>query len=144
MKRSKFNRKIVYACLTCGNNGPQLKSTGLTKSGNPRSPRFVCKKNHVVHKFDSTGEYERWLCLDMLLMKNKIQNLELQPKFDLIVNGQKVGTWTGDFAYFQDNERIVEDFKGYMAPTDPNTQLWKLKTAIVEAEYGVKVRVVTK
>lgn len=147
MKRKKnINSKIVYACLTCGRDGEQLVSTGVTKSGRHRTPRFKCEDGHTVQKFDSEGEYAHYKKRKLEERAGVIRNLETQPSFDLMVNGKNLGTWRGDLSYFEGNERIVEDYKGYfnIKGTDKGTRLWKLQTAIVEADYGVKVRVVTK
>lgn len=51
-------------------------------------------------------------------------------------NGRRV-TYRADFAYVEDGVRVVEDVKG----TD--TRVSALKRAVLEAEYGIVVRVVT-
>lgn len=140
-KRPRFKRNIIYACTTCGKVGPELKSTGLTKSGNPRSPRFVCDDGHNVVKFDSGSEFTRYKELRLLERSGKISDLTLHPKFPLVVSGETIGSWSGDFSYFEGNRHVVEDVKGWMSPTDTNTQLWELKTAIVKATYGVDVEI---
>lgn len=112
--------------------------------GLPRSPavRAPFKSKYraipVVHdgiRFASTKEGKRYLELKMLERAGKIWNLELQPKFDLTINGVKVGRYVGDFSYFDKTERVIEDSKGFRTPT------YRLKKRVFEALYpGMKIR----
>ena len=64
----------------------------------------------------------------------EISRLILQPKFDIIVNGVKVAYYKADFAYFNKNNRVIEDVKGVKTP------IYRLKKKLVEALYpGVKI-----
>lgn len=85
--------------------------------------------------FDSKGEARRYIELKLRERSGEIFKLELQPVFPLLINGTKCGVWKGDFAYFHLNERVIEDFKGY------DTPLGRLKRKIVEALYGIKIRI---
>ena len=49
--------------------------------------------------------------LENLLIKKEISNLELHPRYDLMVNGVKIGRYTADFRYNKGNEVVVEDVK---------------------------------
>lgn len=64
-------------------------------------------------KFASRRERTRYLELKLLEKAGVIRNLELQPRFPLVVNGQKVCTYVGDFSYFENNARVIEDSKGF-------------------------------
>ena len=68
----------------------------------------------------------------MLLLRGQaiIRDLELQPKFDLIVNGKKIATYKADFKYFDLTkfEWIVEDVK---SPAT-KTPVYRLKKKILE------------
>lgn len=64
------------------------------------------------HTFPSKAEAMRYLVLRDRERKGEITGLMLQPKFDLIVNGMKVGTYTGDFEHFEGKQRVCEETKG--------------------------------
>lgn len=68
--------------------------------------------------------------------RGEIRDLEIQPRFPIIIEGEKIGTAVMDFAYFKGNERVVEDFKGF------DTPLSAFKRKVVEAIYRMKVTVV--
>ncbi len=58
-----------------------------------------------------------------------IRNLELQPRFPLIVNGTKVCTYIADFTYFERTGRVIEDVKS--KPT--KTPVYRLKIKLFRA-----------
>jgi hypothetical protein len=61
----------------------------------------------------------------------EIRDLELQPRFPIVINGKKVCTYIADFAYRdgQSGNKHVEDSKGY------RTDLYRLKKKLVEAHF---------
>lgn len=67
-------------------------------------------------RFASKAESRRYSELKNLERANIISGLTLQPKFPLIVNGAKVCTYIGDFAYIEDAKYVVEDVKGFATP----------------------------
>ena len=71
------------------------------------------------HWFDSKKEALRYTELCLLQKTKFIKNLELQPKFELICNGVKVGTYIADFRYFDCklNKVVVEDVKSPITKT---------------------------
>lgn len=76
---------------------------------------FFAKKTTVDgHKFHSKGEAKRYSELILCARAGKLSNLILQPKFDLVVLGEKITTYIGDFQYNLPNVTlpVVEDFKG--------------------------------
>lgn len=84
--------------------------------------------------FDSRREASRYLELKILERAGEIQDLILQPSFDLIVQGgKKVGKYYADFRYSMGEKSVVEDAKG------AKTAVYKLKKRIVEAVYGIKI-----
>lgn len=64
-------------------------------------------------RFASKLEGKRYGELKLLERAGHIRNLELQPRFPLIVNGQKICTYVGDFSYFENDKRVIEDSKGH-------------------------------
>ena len=99
-------------------------------------------------RFASKAEARRYGELKMLERAGEIRNLELQPKYDINVNGGPVRirsrgypngravSYIGDFRYFSGNETVVEDVKGMDTPVS------RLKRALVENIYSVRVAVV--
>jgi hypothetical protein len=84
--------------------------------------------------FDSKREARRYQELKMLQLTGDIQDLILQPSFDLIVQGGRViGKYYADFKYRQGNRVIVEDVKGV------RTDVYRLKKRIVEAVHNIKI-----
>lgn len=95
-----------------------------------RPHKFNARRTEVDGiQFDSAKEARRYAELRLLERAGEIRNLELQPRFDLVVNGKKVCRYVGDFAYFQGNERIIEDSKGFQ------TREFKLKRKLFEALF---------
>ena len=93
-------------------------------------------------RFHSSGEGKRYLALRLLERAGEIYNLELQPKYPLIVNGIKCGSYIGDFRYMDMRNGcvVLEDWKG-----GPSTPVYRLKKRIVEAIYpGVRITEVRK
>ena len=89
-------------------------------------------------RFASKAEARRYQELSLLESGGAIRELELQPAYDLIVNGVKVGRYVGDFRYW-DNERnvaVVEDVKGGNATKTP---VYRLKRKLVQAIHGITI-----
>lgn len=84
-------------------------------------------------RFASKRESERYQDLKLLQIAGEIDDLELQPRWDLHVKGVKVCRYVADFGYQQDGAFVVEDVKGVRLP------LFKLKAKMLKAEYGITV-----
>lgn len=67
-------------------------------------------------RFASKAEARRFCELTNLERAGIISGLTLQPRFTLIVGGQKVCTYVGDFSFFESGKYVVEDVKGYPTP----------------------------
>jgi hypothetical protein len=61
--------------------------------------------------FDSKKEAARYSELRLLEISNHISDLECQPKIPLMVNGEQLGHYIGDFRYCEAGEVIIEDVK---------------------------------
>jgi hypothetical protein len=95
-------------------------------------------------RFASKAEAARYRELMQLGAAGLVQNLEFQPRFDLHVEGVKVGTYVADFRYQErasatwasrfDWQDVIEDVKGVRTP------VYRLKKRMFEAEYGVTIR----
>ena len=113
--------------------------------------KYKAKRTTVDNiTFDSMKEAERYEQLKLLESNGIIHNLELQPAFAIVIDGEPVKIrskgfpngrsvkYIADFQYIlhRDNSVVVEDVKGM------DTPLSRLKRALVESIYGVRVRVV--
>lgn len=91
-------------------------------------------------RFASKAEATRYQDLVRFGLAGLLAELELQPRFDLHVEGVKVGTYVADFRYreldaFDDQwSDVIEDVKGVRTP------VYRLKKRMVEAEYGIQIR----
>lgn len=89
-------------------------------------------------RFASKAEAYRYGQLKLLLRAGEIEGLELQPKFPLVVNGIKVGTYIADFRYRvvkgkSQSSTVVEDVKGVLTP------VYQLKKKLVRALFDVDI-----
>ena len=109
--------------------------------------------------FDSKKEAKRYTELKLQKKSGMITHLELQPKYDIIINGAKICSYKADFSYFTVREdeketyrnakgewivptktldkegQIVEDVKGFKSP------IYRLKKKLVEACYpGTQIK----
>jgi Protein of unknown function (DUF1064) len=95
-------------------------------------------------KFDSLKEASRYNELLLLQRGGVIRDLELQPRYDLIVNGVKCGFYRGDFRYVDvaSGETILEDCKsdarrGKRSVT--KTPVYQLKKRLIKAIYNIDI-----
>jgi hypothetical protein len=89
------------------------------------------------YTFDSKAEHREYRGLKLRLRAGLIEDLTVHPKFDLTVNGVKVGTYTADFSFrvVPIKALVVVDVKS--RPT--MTQVYRLKKKLVKAIHGVDI-----
>lgn len=88
--------------------------------------------------FDSKREAEVYGELQLLEKAGRISGFERQRKFELIVNGEIIGTYRADFAFIdhdQDGRLRVIDVKGVI------TRDFRRVKKIIKAAYGIDVEV---
>lgn len=83
--------------------------------------------------FASKAEAKRYAELKLLVQAGVIFNLSMQPRFDCVVNEQKVCTYVADFLYLEAGKQVVEDVKGMKTP------VYKLKKKLVEAIHNIQI-----
>jgi hypothetical protein len=88
------------------------------------------------HTFHSIKESKRYQELKLLYVAGHIDELELQPKIPLIVNGTKIGSYVGDFRYKKNGVTILEDVKSKATITP----VYRLKKKIL-ATYDPPVHI---
>jgi hypothetical protein len=101
----------------------------MKKRSKFRAVKVTCPETGDV--FDSKGEYKRWLVLKRQWQDGEIRSLRRQVELPLKVNGVLIAVYKADFAYEDDDERVVEDFKGFETPE------FNLKRKLVKAIHGI-------
>jgi hypothetical protein len=107
----------------------------VRKGGRRKPNKYGAKKTEVDGiVFDSGLEAQRYGQLKALEAAGEIHNLTLQPRYEFVVNGVRVGRYTPDFEYM-DNEGDIhtEDVKGV-----PTRDL-SLRLKLMRACHGVTV-----
>jgi hypothetical protein len=84
-------------------------------------------------RFPSMAEARRYSELQALERAGIIKKLELQPRFDICINGKLCFFYKADFAYEENGAQITEDVKGM------KTDVYALKKKCVEAAYNIKI-----
>ena len=86
-------------------------------------------------RFHSKAEARRYEVLKLMLRSGEIDNLELQPSFDLHVKGIKIGRYIADFRYIdtRTGETVIEDVKGV------RTDFYRWKKKHMKAEHGIDI-----
>lgn len=104
-----------------------------------RKNKFGAKRTTVDGiTFDSKREAEVYLDLKLLERAGKISALELQRKFNLIVNDEIIGTAKIDFAFIdhdQDGRFRAIDVKGVV------TREFRRVQKHIKAAYGIEVEI---
>lgn len=84
--------------------------------------------------FASKKEMTRYSELKLMEQAGAIEQLQLQPKWDIVVNGQKICSYVGDFFYVDsDGKAVVEDTKGMKTPA------YRLKKKLMLAVHGIDI-----
>lgn len=84
--------------------------------------------------FDSKKEATRYGVLVLLKRSGQIKEIELQPRFDIKINGKFCGFYKADFRIeWANGDVTIEDVKGITTP------VYNLKKKIIEAMYGIKI-----
>lgn len=85
-------------------------------------------------RFASKKESRRYRELTFMVKIGEIQDLKLQPRFPLKVNGKLICTYVADFSYVTKRGTfIVEDAKGH------RTREYINKAKLFEALHGFKI-----
>jgi hypothetical protein len=101
----------------------------------PRSKFGAVKTTVDGITFDSKKEAGRYATLRMLEKGGLISHLELQPRYECIVNGVLVCVYRGDFKYTDELGTVVEDVKSEAT----KTPVYRLKAKLMVACHGVVI-----
>jgi hypothetical protein len=101
----------------------------------PRAAREARTLDGIV--FDSKAEMQRYAALKQMERAGVISNLELQPEFPVMLNGERLCVFTADFRYFDAaGACVIEDAKSSGTQQD---RAYRLRKRAAELFYGVKV-----
>ena len=95
------------------------------------SPKEERTRDGIV--FASKAEMTRYVVLKTYEKCGVISNLELQPRYNIDMNGVRCGFWKGDFRYQEKGREVIEDVKGHP------TAIYRLKKKLIEAQHGIKI-----
>ena len=101
--------------------------------------KFGAKKTIVDGiTFDSKWESERYGQLKAMERGGIVTDLELQVKYDIVINDIKICKYIADFVYKEESpdgkiKEIVEDAKGFETPE------FKLKKKLMKAVHGIDI-----
>lgn len=92
------------------------------------------------HRFASKAEARRYQELRLMERAGAIAELQLQPRFKLVVGEHHVCTYVADFHYLDIKAGVfrTEDVKGVQTPE------FKLKAKLMKACLGIDVVLVTR
>jgi len=88
-------------------------------------------------RFDSKKEARRYGQLKLMERAGIITDLELQPRYKIVVKNSPICTYVADFRYY-DKQRltqVIEDVKS----TATATPVYKIKKKLTEALYDITV-----
>lgn len=95
--------------------------------------------------YDSLNEYYRWSHLRQLELDGKISELKRNIKYVLVPAQQQDGklveyevSYTADFEYILDGEKVVEDIKSYARGA--SYQLFSIKRKLMLYKFGIRVK----
>ena len=105
------------------------------KKLNSAVPKYRAVQTSVDGKlFASKKEARRYRELKLLSRAGVIHDLRCQVSFDLRVNDIHVCRYVADFVYFENEEKIVEDTKGFL------TKEYRIKRKLMKAVFGIEIK----
>jgi hypothetical protein len=115
---------------------PFIFGDRMTRSKFGAQTKFRAVKTEVDGiVFHSKKEAKQYEDLKLLERIGTVKNIELQPKFPIVLNGQKICTYIADFRYFDQELGVrIVDVKGMKTP------IYRLKKKLVEAQYGIEIQ----
>jgi hypothetical protein len=88
-------------------------------------------------KFDSLREGARYVELRTLSRAGQIQNFQVKVRYQLVVNGVKIGRYTSDFNYTENGVEVVEDVK---SDATKKVRDYVLRKKLMLAIHGIAIR----
>lgn len=109
------------------------------KSRYPVAPKEQRTLDGIV--FDSKAEAQRYAQHKNAVRAGYITDLELQPRYDFVLNGKHVFTYRADFRYtlVRTGQRVIEDVKSTGTQKDRD---FHLRKKLIELAHGIEIKVV--
>lgn len=124
-QEARDRARKYHACLDCRKSSEEKWAVCPNCGGKNRQ------------YFMSRAELQQGMALLIRRDIGEIDRLRFQPRFDLVINTQKIGVYTADADYYENGVYVVEDTKA----KEFMEELAKLKIKIFQALYGVTVRI---
>lgn len=100
--------------------------------------KYYAKKTVVGGiRFDSLREARRYQELLLLEHAGQITGLRRQVRYDLVVNGVKIGRYTADFIYAENGNNVVEDVK---SPATKKARDYILRKKLMLALFDIAIK----
>lgn len=115
-------------------DGADVAAQDDAEKSNPYS-KYRAKRTTIDGiTFASKMEGRRYEILRDMQKRGEIQNLSLQPRFRLEVNGVKICDYISDFRYIDaDGNEVIEDVKGALTPA------YRMKRNLMKAIFGITI-----
>lgn len=125
-----------------------MDSLNTAIANRPKQSKYMNKKTEVDGIiFDSKKEASRYTDLKLLLAGGQIKDIQLQKKFDIIINAKHVCYYYADFVYEENKsaaptinppiwETVVEDVKSVATK---KKEVYRLKKKLMYAALGINI-----
>ena len=116
-----------------------------------RKHKFDTQRQEIDgYKFQSKAEAERYEQLKLLEAAEKIREIEVHPRFKIVVNGVKICTVVLDFQYYdyENCRHVYEDVKVERRGRDgkvafsTDTRISKIGRKLLDAVHGIDVNLI--
>lgn len=119
----------------------RINKNWLKKNRKKRRNKYGAKRVKIDGIwFHSAKEGNRYLVLKDMEKCGEIKDLQLQPRYNIVIDGRPVkmkngqaARYTADFQYTKNGELFVEEVKGVVVRDYP------LRRAIIEHIYNIKI-----
>lgn len=113
---------------------PTISSEEYKALGRKKRQKYGAKGTHTEDGyFPSKKELTRWQHLQLLERDGKIEQLQRQVKFAIVVNDIPICDYIADFVYIENGKQVVEDAKGVQTPA------FRLKRKLLHATHGIDI-----
>lgn len=118
-------------------NETEKKVDARARKAVARTPRVRKYRNKPTEtqglKFASKREAKRYEELRLEEQAGAITDLVCQKRYPIVVNGEKVCAYVGDFEYRRDGKLVCEDAKGM------KTRVYILKARLMRIVNGIEI-----